>query len=95
MSTKIRIIILSNIYVLQAPEIFSVAAVSNPVCNFALMVGTTDIPDWCFINAHGSDGKAYMTEAPSKENLNVFYDKSPISHVHKVYYTAANYEYLN
>ncbi|XP_021718420.1 acylamino-acid-releasing enzyme 1-like isoform X1 [Chenopodium quinoa] len=68
----------------QAPEKFSVAAVWNPVCNLALMVGTTDIPDWCFVNAYGSDGKTYFTEAPSKDNLNILYDKSPISHVHKV-----------
>ncbi|KNA20264.1 hypothetical protein SOVF_053960 [Spinacia oleracea] len=68
----------------QAPDMFSVAAIWNPVCNLALMVGTTDIPDWCFVNSYGSDGKTDFTEAPSKENLNVFYDKSPISHVHKV-----------
>ena len=34
---------------LQAPEKFVVAAVRNPVCNFALMFGTTDIPNWCYL----------------------------------------------
>ena len=34
---------------LQAPEKFVAAAVRNPVCNFALMVGTTDIPNWCYL----------------------------------------------
>lgn len=69
----------------QAPEKFSVAAVWNSVCNFALMVGTTDIPDWNFVNAYGTtEGKTRFTEAPSKDDLNVFYDKSPISHIHKV-----------
>lgn len=76
---------------------FSVAAIWNPVCNLALMVGTTDIPDWCFVNSYGSDGKTDFTEAPSKENLNVFYDKSPISHVHKVYkyFTTADLMHLD
>jgi len=74
-------------YVSQAPDKFSVAAVWNPVCNFALMVGTSDIPDWNFVSAYGttaSKGKAHFTEAPSKDHLNFFYEKSPTSHIHKV-----------
>ncbi|KAL0376705.1 UNVERIFIED_CONTAM: Acylamino-acid-releasing enzyme 2 [Sesamum calycinum] len=38
----------------QAPDKFAAAAARNPVCNFALMVGTSDIPDWCFFEAYGS-----------------------------------------
>ncbi|KAJ1431580.1 WD40/YVTN repeat-like-containing domain superfamily [Sesbania bispinosa] len=67
----------------QAPEKFVAAAAINPVCNFALMVGTTDIPDWCYVEACGI-ARNYNAEAPSTEDLNLFYSKSPISHVSKV-----------
>ncbi|KAL3834809.1 hypothetical protein ACJIZ3_009545 [Penstemon smallii] len=68
----------------QAPDKFSAAAARNPVCNFALMVGTSDIPDWCFFLAYGNEGKSRFTEPPSAEHLALFYSKSPISHVSKV-----------
>ncbi|KAL2937115.1 Acylamino-acid-releasing enzyme 1 [Bienertia sinuspersici] len=68
----------------QAPEKFAAAAARNPVCNLSLMVGTSDIPDWCFVESYGIEGKAKFTNAPTKEHLNVLYDKSPIAHVNKV-----------
>ncbi|RZC49835.1 hypothetical protein C5167_018264 [Papaver somniferum] len=69
----------------QAPDRFAAAAARNPVCNLALMVGTTDIPDWCYVLAYGgSEGKDYFTEAPSLDHLHVMYNKSPISHLAKV-----------
>ncbi|KAL0414423.1 UNVERIFIED_CONTAM: Acylamino-acid-releasing enzyme [Sesamum radiatum] len=68
----------------QAPNKFAAAAARNPVCNFALMVGTSDIPDWCFFEAYGREGKSIFTESPSAENLALFHSKSPISHVSKV-----------
>ncbi|KAK4489302.1 hypothetical protein RD792_005106 [Penstemon davidsonii] len=68
----------------QAPDKFSAAAARNPVCNFALMVGTSDIPDWCFFLAYGNEGNPRFTESPSAEHLALFYSKSPISHVSKV-----------
>lgn len=69
---------------LQAPDRFVVAAARNPVCNLSLMVGTTDIPDWCYTEACGKEGKNFFSEAPSAEQLSLFYKKSPISHVLKV-----------
>lgn len=69
---------------LQAPDKFVAAAVRNPVCNLALMVGTTDIPDWCYVEAYGSKGKDSFTEAPPAEQLTLFHSKSPISHLSKV-----------
>lgn len=69
---------------LQVPDHFVAACVRNPVCNLSLMVGTTDIPDWCFVEAYGSKGKTFFTEAPSMEHLSVLYSKSPISHLSKV-----------
>ncbi|CAA6653678.1 unnamed protein product [Spirodela intermedia] len=68
----------------QAPERFAVAAVRNPVCNLSLMVGTTDIPDWCYVETYGKDGKDHFTEAPSVDQLGDMYSKSPISHISKV-----------
>lgn len=71
---------------LQAPERFAAAAARNPVCNLALMVGTSDIPDWCFVETYGIEGQAKFTNAPTKEHLSVLYDKSPIAHINKVIY---------
>ncbi|KAL0348932.1 UNVERIFIED_CONTAM: Acylamino-acid-releasing enzyme [Sesamum angustifolium] len=67
----------------QAPEKVAVAATRNPVCNLSLMVGTTDIPDWCYFEVYGSEGKSIFTETPSAEHLALFYSKSPISHISK------------
>ncbi|XP_061348991.1 acylamino-acid-releasing enzyme-like isoform X2 [Gastrolobium bilobum] len=68
----------------QAPEKFVAAAAINPVCNFALMVGTTDIPDWCYVETFGTIARNCFTKAPSAEDLTLFYSKSPISHASKV-----------
>ncbi|KAF3624151.1 hypothetical protein FXO37_31496 [Capsicum annuum] len=64
----------------RAPEKFSIVAARNPVCNLALMVGTTDILDWCYFKAFGSKEKSNFTVAPSAEHLALFSDKLPISH---------------
>lgn len=48
------------------------------------MVGTTDIPDWCFVETYGTNGRDRITEAPSAEDLTQFYSKSPIAHISKV-----------
>uniref|UniRef100_A0A452ZGW9 Peptidase S9 prolyl oligopeptidase catalytic domain-containing protein n=1 Tax=Aegilops tauschii subsp. strangulata TaxID=200361 RepID=A0A452ZGW9_AEGTS len=69
---------------MQAPETFVAAAARNPVCNLQLMVGTTDIPDWCFLEVYGKEGKNCFTESPLADTLTQFYQKSPISHISKV-----------
>jgi acylaminoacyl-peptidase len=38
------------------PARFRAAGLRNPVLNIALMVGVTDIPDWCYVEAFGSGG---------------------------------------
>jgi len=48
------------------------------------MVGTSDIPDWCFVEAMGAKGPAAYTETPSAADLEVFLAASPISHASKV-----------
>ncbi|WOK98653.1 acylamino-acid-releasing enzyme 1 [Canna indica] len=68
----------------QAPDRFVAAAARNPVCNLSLMVGTSDIPDWCYTETYGKEGKNYFSEAPTIEHLSLFYNKSPISHISKV-----------
>ncbi|XP_076949770.1 acylamino-acid-releasing enzyme-like [Bidens hawaiensis] len=68
----------------QAPDKFAAAATRNPVCNLALMVGTSDIPDWCFVETFGTSWPTTYTEAPSAELLSSFHQKSPIAHVSKV-----------
>ncbi|XP_002517031.2 acylamino-acid-releasing enzyme isoform X2 [Ricinus communis] len=68
----------------QSPHKFVAAAARNPVCNLASMVGTTDIPDWCYVEAYGTGGKSKFTEAPSADDLALFHSKSPISHISKV-----------
>nr|XP_043633501.1 acylamino-acid-releasing enzyme isoform X2 [Erigeron canadensis] len=68
----------------QAPDKFTAAVARNPVCNLGLMAGTSDIPDWCFVEAFGNEGISNYTEAPSPELLSLFHEKSPISHVQKV-----------
>ncbi|XVF66573.1 hypothetical protein PTKIN_Ptkin10aG0048000 [Pterospermum kingtungense] len=47
------------------------------------MVRITDIPDWCYMETYGSNGKSIFTEAPSAEHLTDFYNKSPMSHISK------------
>ncbi|KAK8684693.1 hypothetical protein V6N13_040709 [Hibiscus sabdariffa] len=68
----------------QAPDKFVAAAARNPVCNLSSMVGITDIPDWCYVESYGTNGKTIFTEAPTAEHLTHFYNKSPISHISKV-----------
>lgn len=48
------------------------------------MVGVSDIPDWCYVEAYGTKGKKLFTEAPTAEHLAHLYSKSPISHISKV-----------
>ncbi|XP_028548103.1 acylamino-acid-releasing enzyme 1-like [Dendrobium catenatum] len=48
------------------------------------MVGTSDIPDWCYVEAYGKEGKELFSEAPSAAHLRHLYSKSPISHLSKV-----------
>ncbi|PQQ14360.1 acylamino-acid-releasing enzyme [Prunus yedoensis var. nudiflora] len=47
----------------QAQDKFIAAAARNPVCDLALMVGTTDIPDWRYVEAYGSEGQNSFTDA--------------------------------
>ncbi|VVA33538.1 PREDICTED: acylamino-acid-releasing enzyme [Prunus dulcis] len=69
---------------LQAQDKFVAAAARNPVCNLALMVGTTDVPDWRYAEAYGSEGQNSFTDAPSAEHLTLFQSKSPIARLEDI-----------
>eukprot|EP00798_Chlamydomonas_sp_ICE-L_P011996 gene11996-15091_t len=69
----------------QYPDEFKAAVSRNPVCNLSLMVGVSDISDWCYIETFGSkEGLKRATCVPTPEDLNAMFQMSPISHVHKV-----------
>ncbi len=38
----------------QYPERFRCGGMRNPVCNLSLMVGLSDIPDWCYVEVMGT-----------------------------------------
>eukprot|EP00879_Flechtneria_rotunda_P013504 GHRR01014100.1.p1 GENE.GHRR01014100.1~~GHRR01014100.1.p1 ORF type:complete len:881 (+),score=271.51 GHRR01014100.1:318-2645(+) len=69
----------------QYPDRFKCAGLRNPVLNIALMVGVTDIPDWCYIEAYGTEegGKRFSAE-PSSEDMSHFWSMSPIKHIGNV-----------
>eukprot|EP00897_Mesotaenium_endlicherianum_P009424 jgi/Mesen1/850/ME000112S11000 len=68
----------------QAPDRFQTAVLRNPVTNLAGMVGTSDIPDWCFVETAGPAGVTAYSDAPSATEMQAFFRISPIIHVAKV-----------
>ncbi len=39
----------------QHPDAFAAAVLRNPVCDLSVMVHVSDIPDWCYIEAWGTE----------------------------------------
>jgi len=69
----------------QYPELFKVAAMRNPVTNIATMVTSTDIPDWCYVEALGKgqyDWKRF--KGPTPDELTKMWEASPIAHIDSV-----------
>ena len=56
----------------------------NPVVNIALMVGTSDIPDWCWVEALGEDAYKGQLGLASPDALQEMFRCSPIAFVHQV-----------
>jgi len=69
----------------QHPGLFKVAALRNPVTNIPAMAGTTDIPDWCSIEALGLGTYDFTRFGPCKPAaLAGMFDRSPIKHMEQV-----------
>lgn len=66
------------------PKLFKAAAMRNPVIDMASMVSTTDIPDWCYVEGCGGSYDWSKHQPPSREQVLMMHNKSPIAHVSKV-----------
>ena len=67
----------------QYPTMFKAAVMRNPVVNLPSMVTSTDIPDWCYVEACGSyNFDTYRP--PNLEEIQTFYKVSPIQYIQKV-----------
>ena len=62
-------------------DFYKAASVHNPVENFATMSGTSDIPDWCYVQA----GVKYdPTSPPTSKDYTELLSHSPMSGCDKV-----------
>jgi acylaminoacyl-peptidase len=57
----------------------------NPVTNIPAMVGVTDIPDWCFIEALGVGSYDFTSHrVPTGPELGKMLASSPVAHIDRV-----------
>eukprot|EP00742_Colponemidia_sp_Colp-10_P005480 GILJ01005855.1.p1 GENE.GILJ01005855.1~~GILJ01005855.1.p1 ORF type:complete len:790 (-),score=131.91 GILJ01005855.1:155-2479(-) len=59
---------------------FKAAIMRNPVINLPMMVGTTDIPDWCYVEGLGQE----LQSPPTAEQLNELFSASPMYYMAQV-----------
>ncbi|KAK3101343.1 hypothetical protein FSP39_002866 [Pinctada imbricata] len=65
----------------QYPDFYKAGSCRNPVINIATMLGTTDIPDWCFCESGFSFNHTSLAD---DKILAAMWKKSPIQYVDKV-----------
>eukprot|EP00191_Tetraselmis_sp_GSL018_P007403 CAMPEP_0177612022 /NCGR_PEP_ID=MMETSP0419_2-20121207/20928_1 /TAXON_ID=582737 /ORGANISM="Tetraselmis sp., Strain GSL018" /LENGTH=750 /DNA_ID=CAMNT_0019108041 /DNA_START=128 /DNA_END=2378 /DNA_ORIENTATION=- len=69
----------------QHPEAFRAGILRNPVVDLGLMVFSSDIPDWTFVESWGTaEGMRRFKPRPDEEDLRRFSEVSPIRYVDSV-----------
>lgn len=69
----------------QYPERFRCGVLRNPVLNLSHMVHTSDIPDWVYVEAMGTEeSKRRFSSCPSANDLEVFFSKSPVAYIDNI-----------
>ncbi len=67
----------------QYPEVFKAACMRNPVTNIPAMTTTSDIPDWCWVEATGVYDFDAFLPTPPEISLKM-YESSPIRYLSQV-----------
>ncbi|KAG2444971.1 hypothetical protein HYH02_008843 [Chlamydomonas schloesseri] len=69
----------------QHPGAFRSGVMRNPVTNISAMIAASDIPDWCYVEALGSEeGRRRCAPVPSPADLAAMYAASPVQYVDAV-----------
>ncbi|KAG2430962.1 hypothetical protein HXX76_009928 [Chlamydomonas incerta] len=69
----------------QHPAAFRSGVMRNPVTNISAMIAASDIPDWCYVEALGSEeGRKRCSPVPSPEDMAAMYAASPVVYVDAV-----------
>ena len=67
----------------QFPHFYKAAVMRNPVIDMSSMVGSSDIPDWCFVES-GLEYDSYSPPVPDTQAVATMLDKSPIKYLNQV-----------